>query len=360
MKRLTLIFGAWLAGNAILTAGSAAGAERIVKEHRLAELEWKQEMLAARSSAQKLAVWEKRPDAEAYGKRMVGEIGNDLNDAWTMPYVVWLLNNHPGLSAQGVAHLIEFTKKSHWNSPQLGGFCLGLTTAGDWDVENASRLQLTSKKLKFIESVVDSNLPKPIRGQACLALSGTLAKMGDSQAINRRRLDLIRKAIINAADTKVGEVTLADLAKEEIYRMTKLSKGSVAPNLKGSDSKMLPMQLSDYRGKVVVLVFWTSWEQPVEVLDYLRKLEQTYAGKPVQIVGVNRDPLTNLRQIEAGGKAVGKNFSDPSGSLFQTYRVTQSPVCYVLDKEGVIQYNGGLGSFVDLTVSAILSSKAQQ
>jgi hypothetical protein len=54
-------------------------------------------------------------------------------------------------------------------------------------------------------------------------------------------------------------------------------------------------------------------------------------------------------------KTSGKNFSDPNGDLYKIYRVTESPVCYVLDDKGVIQYNGLLGSFVDLTVSALLA-----
>ena len=44
-------------------------------------------------------------------------------------------------------------------------------------------------------------------------------------------------------------------------------------------------------------------------------------------------------------------------SFFNIYRVVQSPVCYVLDEKGVIQYNGQLGSFVDLTVTALLAEK---
>ena len=137
--------------------------------------------------------------------------------------------------------------------------------------------------------------------------------------------------------------------------MTKLSKRATAPELVGRDSRSQSMRLSDFRGKIVVLVFWTSWEQPIEVLDYLRKIEKNYSGANVQIVGVNRDSLSDLREIEMAQKTSGKNFSDPNGDLYRVYRVTDSPVCYVLDAEGVIQYNGQIGSFVDLTVSALLA-----
>ena len=35
--------------------------------------------------------------------------------------------------------------------------------------------------------------------------------------------------------------------------------GSLAPEIDGADFSSTRMKLSDYRGKVVVLSFWTSW-----------------------------------------------------------------------------------------------------
>ncbi|PQJ28582.1 peroxiredoxin family protein [Rubritalea profundi] len=361
MKQIFLILCALAVAGVSAIAGTPQGAERIVKECRLAELEWQQQMLGARTAAQKLAVVKRRPELGLYSKRMVGEIGKALKQKWTMPYIIWLLNYHGGLTEHEVSNIISLIGKFHADSPLLGEFCIALAPAGKSNSQPAQAsidgkvVNLTMEKIRFIESIINSKRNKPLRGQACLALSGVLASMGDSAEINKRRLDLIRKAIINAADTKVGKLTVADLAKEEVYRMTKLSKRATAPDLIGKDSRSQPMRLSDFRGKVVVLVFWTSWEQPIEVLDYLRKIEKHYIGKKVQIVGVNRDSLSDLREIEMAQKTSGKNFTDPNGDLYRVYRVTDSPVCYVLDDKGVIQYNGPLGSFVDLTVSALLA-----
>lgn len=355
MKQIFLIVCAFVATVLFSIAGSPSGAERIVKEQRLAELEWKQQMLSATSTAQKSRLLENQPDNQKFGERMVGEIGNSLGESWTFSYAIWTMNHYPGLSAQGVKHLMEYTQKFHMESPLLGEFCIALAGAGESNPQAALTAQLTQTKINFIESIIKKSSDKVIVGEASLALSGVISKMGDSPKINKRRLDLIRKSIINAADAKIGGVTVADMAKEEIYRMTKLSKGAEAPDLVGTNSSGQPMKLSDYRGKVVILVFWTSWEQPIEVLDFLRKMEATYHGKSVQIVGVNHDTTNDLRRMEVAQKTSGKNFTDPAGKLFQTYRVGSSPSCYVLDDKGVIQYNGQLGSFVDLTVSALLS-----
>ena len=361
MKMLILILVALAGISLSAIAGTPQSAERIVKEYRLAQLEWQQQMLAAETATQKRAVLEKRPDLGAYCTRMVGEIGSALHQKWTMPYIIWLLNHHAELTEREVRNIIGLVEKSHMDSPLLGKFCIALAPAGKSSAQPAQAsitgklVNLTMEKIRCIESIIDSQRNNSLRGQACLALSGVLASMGDGAEINKRRLDLIRKAIINAADTEIGELTVADIAKEEIYRMTKLSKRATAPNLIGKDSRSQPMKLSDFRSNIVVLVFWTSWEQPIEVLDYLRKLEKSHMGKNVQIIGVNRDSLSDLRELEMAQKTSGKNFSDPNGDLYKVYRVTDSPVCYVLDDKGVIQYNGPLGSFVDLTVSALLA-----
>lgn len=319
-------------------------------------------MLTATSSAQKAEIFKKRPDRAIYGEQMSEEIGKDLNQSWAMPYMIWLMNYHPTLSADKVRIMMNVAQKSHMNSPQLGEFCIALAPAGVEAQQGAEapdspvrKPSITQQKLRFIENVISKATTTQIRGQASLALSGVVAKMGDSPEINARRVKLIRQAIIDAAEAKVGEVTVGDLAKEEIYRMSKLSKGAVAPELVGRDAMGAPMRLSTSRGKIVVLVFWTSWEQPVEVSNFLKKLEESYRGKPLDIIGVNRDTLFNLREMMKADLTVGKTFSDPNGELFTTYRVTASPVCYVLDKEGVIQYNGPLGSFADLTASALLA-----
>lgn len=355
MKQISIIVCALAATVISAIAGSQSGAERIVKEQRLAELEWKQQMLSATSATQKERLLKNQPDNQAFGERMVAEVGSSLGESWTFPYAIWTMNYHPKLSAQGVKHLIEYTEKFHMDSPLLGEFSIALAGAGEWNPQSVVATQLIQNKIKFLESVLKKSSDKIVVGEASLALSGVISKMGDSPEINKRRLDLIRKAIINAADAKVGGVAVSDLAKEEIYRMTKLSKGAVAPDLVGASSSGQPMNMSSFRGKVVILVFWTSWEQPLEVLDFLKKMEMTYHGKPVQIIGVNRDTSNDLRRMEVAQKTSGKNFSDPSGKLFRTYRVIDSPACYVLDDKGVIQYNGQLGSFVDLTVSALLA-----
>ena len=341
-------------------SASPKAAKQIVVEQRVEELEWRQKMLKATTPAEKQLLLEQQPNNASYGKRMVSAIAQSLNDPWTMEYIIWLLRHHPTLSAQGTVNLTKYIEQSHGQSQDLGKFCLALVDAGNHDPAAASNNHLLQKKIAFLESIVNSERTNVVRGQACLALSAILGQLGDSATINRRRIDLIRKSIIHAANTDIDGIPLSSIAKEEIYKMTKLSKGVLAPKLAGQDSQGRPLKLDDFTGKVIVLVFWTSWEQANETLNFLEKLQGTYDGQPVQIVGVNRDNVSVLRQLEQAKRTTGVNFSDPQAKLSHQYRIQASPICYLIDQQGYIQYKGQLGSFVDLSISALLAPESQK
>ena len=330
-------------------AGSLAGAERVATEYKLAQLEWREQQLAGPSGSQEA------PNREQFGDQMASQLRGALHESWAMQYMVWILRVDPALSAEGTKHLISVAEKHHKDSPLLGEFCIALTSAGESDDQKAIRVKLLQEKTRLIKAVMNNGARKSVKGQAALALSGVLARRGDEAGVNSQRLQLIRQAIIDAADAKVGDTTVAELAREEIYRISKLSKGALAPELVGTNSGGVPMKLSDYKGKIAVLIFWSSWEQAESVIDFSKKMQKTYSGKPVEVIGVNRDSLENLRRLVVAGQSVGESFTDPTGKLFQQYRVSSAPFCYVIDQSGRVQYSGAPGSFVDFAVSALLN-----
>jgi len=177
---------------------------------------------------------------------------------------------------------------------------------------------------------------------------------------NARRLALIKTAIIESAEVKVGNASVGDIAMEEVYRIKNLSKGRPAPEFAGKDSSGREVKLSHYKDRVVMLVFWSSWDVPLEttqnMLEMLKNIEKSYIGKPFGLVGVNRDWITNLREIEKSGLVAGTTISDPNEAIYQQYRVKVPPMCFVIDQKGVIQYQGELGAFASLTVDSLLNS----
>jgi peroxiredoxin len=174
--------------------------------------------------------------------------------------------------------------------------------------------------------------------------------------VMKERISNLREAIIKSAEVKVGDQTVAEIAQDELYKINHLAKGRQAPDIQGVDSSARPMSLQQFRGKVVMLVFWSSWDANAgKMLEVLRNSSSKHAGKPWVLLGVNRDSLNNLRALEADALVTWRNFSDAQQKIFNDYRVTSSPYCLVLDQKGIIKYRGNIGAFADAVSNELLS-----
>lgn len=171
----------------------------------------------------------------------------------------------------------------------------------------------------------------------------------------KRRLTLLRKAIIESAHVEIDGITVAKIADDQLYVIRYLTKNRVAPDLEGVDVTGAKGKMSDYAGKVVVLLFWNSALPEYErMLEIQRNLAKKMEGKKFAIIGITNDNLASLRAMQADGVITWRNFLDPKGELARQYRVSSFPCCYVLDHERKIQYVGAPGSFVELTSDALL------
>ncbi|NIP93069.1 MAG: redoxin domain-containing protein, partial [Akkermansiaceae bacterium] len=90
-------------------------------------------------------------------------------------------------------------------------------------------------------------------------------------------------------------------------------------------------------------------------IEMLRKLHQQHQARGMELIGVTTDPMVVVRNLTASGTIPWRNFVDPNGRITKQYRVRNLPIVYVLDQKRSIQYIGGPGSFVDLTVEALLA-----
>lgn len=98
------------------------------------------------------------------------------------------------------------------------------------------------------------------------------------------------------------------------------------------------LQLSSYRGKVVLLDFWATWCDPCrEETPRLVELQQKYAGRGLQIIGVSMDdtpdPVRGFYQqfhmnypVVMGNAKIGELYGGILGL----------PIAFVLDREGRI------------------------
>lgn len=351
MRYLTLVLT--VLASSYAEAGSPQIAGEIRNEYEAATARWAEQIRSAADAAQQMEIWDRRPGPNEYGERMWGELRSSLSEDWTLEYCAWILEHAPVFAAQPpeggaggspMKEILRAVERFHLKSPKVGRLCLSLTALPD------------PQTLAVVEKVGKENPDRAVQGQAALATAMLLKGLGDGRDVMVRRLSRLREAIIKAADVEVGEVSVAKLAEDEIYVIQNLSKGRTAPDIVGRDVSGTPFKLSQVSGKVTVVAFWHSNMRDAERgIELLRKLHETHGARGMELIGVTTDPAPVLRMLKRNGRIPWRNFADASGRITSDYRVRNLPLVYVLDRERTIHYIGGPGTFVDLTVEALLA-----
>ena len=119
-----------------------------------------------------------------------------------------------------------------------------------------------------------------------------------------------------------------------------------APNWTLPDLAGKPFQLSDYKGKVVVLDFWGSWCGPCrQELPVFQQMYERYRDKNVVFFGVNWEKGGNGQDL----KQLVRNFMDTNKYNFpvvldhersaqMAYDIQGFPTVYLIDRTGMIRY----------------------
>ena len=85
-----------------------------------------------------------------------------------------------------------------------------------------------------------------------------LQRIGRNQLVKRIETAYEAAAKFEDVTNIPFKISVAERATSELYELRRLSKGKLAPEIRGQDQDGLPLKLTDYRGKVVLLYFW--WE----------------------------------------------------------------------------------------------------
>jgi peroxiredoxin len=356
MKTSLVLIPVLLTAATLAISASPAEALRVRKTWDLRQETWELELKAATSPEAKAKVLAARPDATEAARDMWKAIGASLGEEWTIEPAAWFLRATPGLLATNpdgstkpaFADEIDAVRKAVetrlLKSPKLAPMCMALVTNQD------------PRALAILEKIIAENPDAKVQGVASLAAAMVLKSLGDDTEIMKKRISNLRTAIIKSADVDLGGAKVADLARDELYIITHLTKGRVAPDLSGANSGGEPMRLSDHKGKVVYLLFWSSnMLEAKRVAEIIAETARKFQGRPFVVVGVNQDNLETLRSLEGDGTVTWRSFTDLSGELAKEYRVASLPTLYVLDGERKIHYSGTPGTFAELTAEALLA-----
>ncbi|HLW63809.1 MAG TPA: TlpA disulfide reductase family protein [Gemmataceae bacterium] len=120
-----------------------------------------------------------------------------------------------------------------------------------------------------------------------------------------------------------------------------LGVGQIAPDLQGTDTTGRSVNLSDFRGKVVMIDFWATWCGPCkEMVPHEKELTKRLEGQPFVLLGVSADnEQADLKSYMSKVGIPWTNIYDgPGGPLARSWRIDGLPTIVVVDAKGVIRY----------------------
>ncbi len=159
------------------------------------------------------------------------------------------------------------------------------------------------------------------------------------------------KAYFDAYSEEVQNSSAGKKVATYLQRAAKLQPGQPAPQLEGTDINGKHFQLSDLKGKYVILDFWASWCRPCRASNpHLIELWNKYHKKGLEIVcvasddsnegawraAVEKDGIGMFHHLLCGLKQNADGSYDFSADKGKIYNVHYLPTKYLIDAEGKI------------------------
>jgi len=197
----------------------------------------------------------------------------------------------------------------------------------------------------LLQAMLKENPDPDVRGNACLALATMrkdAAEYGKNKQAAAEAERLYERVIAEFGRVKQRGFPLAELAQPQLSELRRLVIGKVAPEIDGFDLYDRPMKLSNYRGQVVTLLFWSALGPIEHETREFRRLVEQMEGKPFVLLGIHADDNTEKAKAAAEKhQMTWPSFQDARyGPIWKTYNISGWPTIYVLDRKGVIRYRG--------------------
>lgn len=133
--------------------------------------------------------------------------------------------------------------------------------------------------------------------------------------------------------------------------------------LKGTSLTDMPVNISSFKDKVVVVIYWANWSEPlVRDLPQIRALYEKYHDRGMEIVGVSLDATKEDAQAwVAEHKVDWTQLFEPGGlegsPLAVDYGIILLPSVFVIDQEGKVAYRGTAAEELEPVLSALLKAE---
>ncbi len=142
-------------------------------------------------------------------------------------------------------------------------------------------------------------------------------------------------------DVKKNQITLREHEAKD-YKRIELGIGKAFPDFQFTDMKGKKHAFSEYRGKYILLDIWGLWCPPCrKELPYLRESAKRFAGRNLELVGLNTDTDFTPDQIqktldENGMKWTQARLESVFDFLNVQLRIESFPTTFLISPEGKI------------------------
>ena len=143
-----------------------------------------------------------------------------------------------------------------------------------------------------------------------------------------------------------------------------LEPGQPAPSCPMKTWEGAPLDLSQYKGKVVYLDFWASWCAPcAQSFPFMNEMQSDLGPRGLQIIALNLDEKFEDAQAFLAKHPAGFTLArDPENICPKLYEVQGMPSTYLVDPAGKISYvhkgyRVGDADKIRSRVKALLDSK---
>jgi len=102
-----------------------------------------------------------------------------------------------------------------------------------------------------------------------------------------------------------------------------------------------PHQLSEYRGKVILINFWATWCGPCrDEMPSIQGLKEKLAGRPFVVLAVNLDePESRIKRFLTEMKVDFTVLLDPERKVARAWEARILPASFVIGPDGRIRYS---------------------
>lgn len=287
------------------------------------------------------------------------------------PAVVPVIEKYLEVNDTETGEFACFVRKHHLGDPRLGQLIYLFARSVDDEAREIAR------------EIADQHPDRKIRGQASFTI-GRHAKweiVRDAFPRDKNHRPLSedkRKALQSDAEIyltcaakqyadvplldgngTVGAGAEADLAG--LANVPNLRPGKPAPDIVGEDLEGAKLTLKDFKGKVVLLVFWASWCGPCMAdVPHERELVEKLHGRPFALVGVNGDENREkakaaILRAQITWRSFGSNAGGRQGLIASAWNVQAWPTTYIIDHVGVIKHVNLRGKQLDEALEPLVA-----